>query len=66
MDQAITPLEHEARATLTTAEAARHLNRRPQTLRLWACREDGPIRPLRVHGRLMWPTAAIRELVGMA
>ena len=26
-----------------TNEAARHINRRPQTLRKWACLENGPI-----------------------
>lgn len=60
------PLEREARATLPTPEAAHHLNRAQQTLRLWAMREDGPIRPLRINGRLAWPVARIKELVGVA
>lgn len=59
-------LERETRATLPTPEAAYHLNRAQQTLRLWAMREDGPIRPLRIHGRLAWPVARIKELVGVA
>lgn len=59
-------LERENRATLPTSEAAYHLNRAQQTLRLWAMREDGPIRPLRINGRLAWPTARIKELVGVA
>jgi hypothetical protein len=58
-------LERETRAALHTSEAAYHLNRAQQTLRLWAMREDGPIRPLRIHGRLAWPTARIKELVGV-
>jgi hypothetical protein len=59
------PLAEETRAALPTAEAAFHLNRAQQTLRLWAMRESGPIRPIRVHGRLAWPTEQIRRLLGM-
>lgn len=59
----LVPLVHEPRATLPTQEAARHLNRAQQTLRLWACRENGPIRPLRINGRLAWRVADIRRLV---
>jgi hypothetical protein len=55
------PLDQLVRPMLTTAEAAFYLNRRPQTLRVWACREDGPIRPVRLHGRLGWPLAEIRR-----
>ncbi len=61
-----TPLERETRAALDTESAAHHLNREPQTLRVWACRQSGPIRPLRIHGRLAWPTDAIRQLLGVA
>lgn len=57
------PLALEPRAALPTAEAAFHLNRAEQTLRLWACRENGPIRPLRINGRLAWRVADIRRLV---
>jgi hypothetical protein len=60
------PLESETRANLPTPEAAYHLLRAQQTLRLWAMREDGPIRPLRINGRLAWPVARIKELVGVA
>jgi hypothetical protein len=58
-------LERETRATLPTPEAAFHLHRAQQTLRLWAMREDGPIRPLRINGRLAWPVARIKQLVGV-
>lgn len=61
----IVPLAQEKRATLPTTEAARHLNRAPQTLRLWACLETGPIRPLRVGGRLQWPVDELRRLLGV-
>lgn len=57
------PIDAEPRATLDTATAALHLNRRPQTLRVWACHETGPIKPLRISGRLAWPVAGIRGLL---
>lgn len=63
---ALTPLNLEARATLPTSEAALHLNRSPQTLRIWACHESGPIRPSRVNGRLAWPVAEIKRVLGLA
>ena len=60
------PLDREARAAVDTETAAYHLSRQPQTLRAWACKENGPIRPLRVHGRLAWSTSEIRRLLGVA
>ncbi|MFJ4393714.1 hypothetical protein [Pseudomonas sp. NPDC089396] len=51
------------RPSLTTAEAAYYLNRQPQTLRNWAVRNDGPVKCIRIAGRLAWPTAAVRELL---
>ena len=59
------PLDRETRTAVDTETAAHHLNREPQTLRVWACKENGPLRPLRVHGRLAWPTAEIRRLLGV-
>ena len=58
-------LERETRATLPTNEAAYHLDRAQQTLRLWAARGDGPLRPLRINNRLAWPTDALRKLLGV-
>jgi hypothetical protein len=58
-----TPLALETRPTVVTAAAAHYLNRRPQTLRGWACLENGPLRPVRVHGRLAWKTEDIRRLL---
>ena len=49
--------------TLDTAYAAHFLNRRPQPLRAWACHENGPIRPIRINGRLAWPVREIRRLL---
>jgi hypothetical protein len=59
----LTPLERETRAHLPTTEAAFHLNRAKQTLRLWAMRENGPVRPIRVNGRLAWPVAELRRVL---
>ena len=58
------PLNLEIRDVVPTHCAAYHLNRRPQTLRRWACMENGPIRPIRVNGRLGWFVADLRTLVG--
>lgn len=60
-----TCLEQETRMALPTIEAAYQLNRAEQTLRLWACYENGPIRPVRINGRLAWPVAEIRRLLGV-
>ena len=57
-------LERETRATVPTDCAAYHLNREPQTMRCWAAYQSGPLQPLRINGRLAWPTDAIRRLVG--
>jgi hypothetical protein len=57
------PLDAIDRPTLTTAEAAYFLNRQPQTLRNWAIRNDGPIKCIRMGGRLGWPTNEVRALV---
>ncbi|HQQ70054.1 MAG TPA: DNA-binding protein [Alicycliphilus sp.] len=60
------PLAQETRAALPTREAAHHLSRAQQTLRLWAMREDGPVRPLRINGRLAWPVSELRRVLGVA
>lgn len=62
----LTPLAQEARSALPTPEAALHLNRAPQTLRLWACLENGPLRPVRVNGRLAWPVKELRRVLGVS
>jgi hypothetical protein len=59
------PLDKETREVVPTDCAAFHTNRRPQTLRAWACLENGPIRPLRINGRLGWRTADLRRLLGI-
>lgn len=48
---------------LPTDEAAAAINRKPQTLRKWACLENGPIRPIRINGRLAWRVADLHSLL---
>jgi hypothetical protein len=60
--QTFQPLDQESRSHVETACAAFHLTRKPQTMRAWACLENGPLRPLRINGRLAWPVAEIRRL----
>lgn len=60
------PLETVTKPNVSTPEAAYYLNRAGQTLRIWACKENGPIRPTRVHGRLAWPTDKLKALLGIA
>ena len=65
--QQFTPLEQVTNPTVTTNAAAHYLNRRPQTLRIWAVYETaGPIRPIRINGRLAWNVASIRKLLQVA
>jgi hypothetical protein len=53
-------LETETRAAVDTATAAFHLNRKPRTLRVWACGGSGPLQPVRINGRLAWPVEKIK------
>lgn len=64
-EQQYTPLAQQQRTHVDTAAAAYYLSRRPQTLRGWGCHEDGPLRPIRICGRLAWPVAEIRRLLGV-
>lgn len=50
---------------VNTVLAAHYLNRKPQTLRAWACFQDGPIQPIRVNGRLAWRVADIKAALGV-
>ena len=63
MSQYFIPLPDEQRETVNTEIAAAHLDRKPQTLRTWACKENGPIRPLRIYGRLAWRVSDLRALI---
>lgn len=62
-EQPFPPLELVTRPTVPTDAAAYYLNRQPQTLRAWACLENGSIRPIRINGRLAWSVAQIKALL---
>ena len=64
-EQQFTPLELETRPTVSTKAAAHYLHLACQTMRIYACKENGPLRPLRINGRLHWETKKIRELLGV-
>lgn len=52
-------------AAVPTEQAAFYLNRRPQTLRIWAMKESGLIRPIRINKRLAWPVKEIKKVLGI-
>lgn len=58
-----TPLDLVTNPTVATDAAAYYLNRRPQTLRAWACLENGPLRPKRINSRLAWNVPEIKALL---
>lgn len=64
--QQFIPLELETRPTVGTAAASFYLRKATQTLRIYACKENGPIRPIRVGAHLHWKTADIRRLLGVS
>ncbi|MBK7766399.1 MAG: DNA-binding protein [Sulfuritalea sp.] len=53
----------KGRDTLPTNEAGIAINRAPQTMRKWACLENGPIRPIRINGRLAWKVSDLQALL---
>lgn len=55
--------ELASRRVLSTREAAELLARSPSTLRKWAARNLGPIRPVRICGRLGWRAQDLAELL---
>ena len=58
-----TPLELEYRPTVLTDAASFYLQLAQQTLRIYACKESGPLRPIRIGNRLHWKTEDIRRLL---
>lgn len=63
---AVTPLAQETRATVSTHEAAHHLGRSKATLHAWSCGvRNAPLKPVREGGRLAWPVADIKRLLGV-
>lgn len=61
------PLEQVTKPNLVTAEMAYYANQSQQTWRAHACRETYPegLRPHRIGGRLNWPTAGAKKLLGV-
>ena len=66
-EQRFTPLELETRPTVDTAAYAHYMHIAQQTARIHACKETGPIRPIRIRGtaKLHWPVAEIRRVLGV-
>lgn len=62
------PLEQVTKPNLTTAELAFYSNMAAQTWRMKACYGTFPegLRPLRVCGKLAWPTVGVKKLLGVA
>ena len=61
------PLGTVTKPNLTTAELAFYSNMAQQTWRVKACYDTAPegLRPLRVCGKLAWPTAGAKKLLGV-
>lgn len=61
------PLDQETRTHVSTKVMCYHLGRKEQTARGWASAETFPdgLRPLRVQGRLAWPVAGIKRVLGV-
>jgi hypothetical protein len=60
------PLGQLNRPCVPTEQAAHYMMRKPQTLRAWACLENGPLQPVRINGRLAWPVSELRRLLAVA
>lgn len=67
-DGAFPPLESVTKPHLTTHELAHYTNLRPQTWRMKACYDSAPegLRPLKICGRLAWPTEVVKRWLGVA
>ena len=60
------PLELVTKPNLTTKELCHYSNIAEQTAWVWACKETGPVRPIRIGRRLQWATKAVKQLCGVA
>ena len=62
------PLHQETRSHVSTAVTGWHLLLQQQTLRAQACAEsyDPRLKPVRHAGRLLWPVAGIKAILGVA
>ena len=61
------PIEQETRSHVSTRVLCVHVNRKVQTVLGWASAETYPagLKPIRVLGRLGWPVAGIKALLGV-
>lgn len=61
------PLEQVTKPNLTTSELAYYSNMTEQAWRAKACYDSAPegLRPLKVCGKLAWPTAGAKKLLGV-
>jgi len=57
------PLDQEARTAIPTPIACVHIDRKPSCLYEWSSKGNGPIKPVKVNGRLLWLVADIRRLL---
>lgn len=64
--QQFPPLELVTKPLLVTKELCHYANIAEQTAWAWACKESGPVRPVRIGRRLGWPTKAVKQLCGVA
>ena len=57
--------ESDLPVVFTTNKASTFINRKPQTLRKWACLDNAPngIRPIRINGRLAWKLSDLQKLL---
>lgn len=60
------PLEAQTKPLLTTKEYCYYANFAEQTAWIHACKQTGPVRPVKVGRKLGWPTAAVKALCGVA
>lgn len=56
------PNELAGHRFVNTTAAAAQLGRRPKTLHNWSSDGDGPLKPLRINGRLAWPVDELQKL----
>jgi hypothetical protein len=54
---------HGLPSVLPTKQAAPFINRQAQTMRKWACLDCGPIKPIRINGRLHWRVSDLKTLL---
>jgi hypothetical protein len=61
------PIDKEERTHVSTELMCFHIGRAQQTARIWAMKETYPpeLKPVRILGRLGWPVAGIRKVLGV-